>query len=85
MWENIGEATLGSVVEAAAAKGSGGDALKAAAAAMRMESGDDATEAATFIAVARALCEATSAVHAEGVIHRDVKPDNVLLTSTAAG
>lgn len=83
VWENIGEATLGSIMEEAAAAADpdagGSPALRAAAAAMRMPS--DTTDAAAFKAVARALCEATAAIHAEGVVHRDVKPDNVLMTS----
>ena len=35
--------------------------------------------------MARALCQALIDMHEEGVVHRDVKPDNVLLTSVAAG
>ena len=37
------------------------------------------------VAIACQIIESLSEAHAKGIVHRDIKPDNVLLTSTATG
>ena len=42
-------------------------------------------EFTTVLAVALQLCEVLSAAHIQGVIHRDLKPDNLMLIPTSRG
>ena len=87
VWRDVGKRTLANVMEDGAYGGGAhdgrGDALKLAAAEMGLSA--SATDSEIFVAVARGLIEAVVSINDANCVHRDVKPDNVLLTSAEKG
>ncbi len=85
VWRDVGKRTLANVMEDARTGGGGDDddALTLAAAEMGLST--SATDAEIFVAIARGLIDAVVSVNDANVVHRDVKPDNALLTSAEKG
>ena len=74
VWENVGLVTLENALEG------GDDAFQVARDAMPSALSSAKTDAECFIAIAKALTASIAAIHGNDIIHRDVKPSNVLLS-----
>ena len=99
VWKDVGVVTLETCLEDAADAEAAFAALADAFGGARDrrergdagEDGDRATPAAAkaraelFLRLAKSLLEAVCELHANEVVHRDVKPENVLLTDSANG
>ena len=89
VWRDVGKRTLANVMEEGARSGGDvlHDALTLAASEMGLTTASEGglTDSEVFVAVARGLIEAVVSINDADVVHRDVKPDNVLLTSPEKG
>ena len=90
VWKDVGVLTLETCL-ARATDADGAFRALAAAFGQNVDSNDDFTNevgstqarAALFLRLAKALLESVAALHAHEVVHRDVKPENVLVTASA--
>ena len=90
VWKDVGVLTLETCL-ARATDGDGAFRALAAAFGQNVDSNDDFTNevgstqarAALFLRLAKALLESVADLHAHEVVHRDVKPENVLVTASA--
>lgn len=74
VWENVGLVTLENALEG------GDDVFQEARRAMPNALGSASTDAECFLAIAKSLTASIAAIHGNDIIHRDVKPSNVLLS-----
>ena len=90
VWADVGVVTLSAALERDAGSIPTDDESSARSNPLRRVAdeiglGPDADAATTWRALARGLVAATREWPGAGVVHRDVKPDNAVLTSPAAG
>ena len=84
VWRDVGKKTLADAMESLPESSGRASALALAAEEMGLDP-DATSDADAFVAVARGLIDAVAEVNAMNVVHRDVKPDNALLTCSAKG
>ena len=84
VWRDVGKKTLADAMESLPESSGRASALALAAEEMGLDP-DATSDADAFVAVARGLIDAVAHVNAANVVHRDVKPDNALLTCAAKG